>query len=234
MTQTEWLACADPQAMLDFLVGRGCSGRKLRLFACACCRRVIGRVEAQCLPAVEAAEAHADGELSDEQLRVRHGEASGGAGDSMANLSAAACLAPDPAQAARDASGYARSVLVEEASREAFSVAGVDDVLETLDGFADLARLREAEAQCSLLREIVGGPFGPPQDAARFAKEYDTIVALARAAYEERLPPEGTLDPARLAVMADALEEAGADAELLGHLRGPGPHVRGCWVLGLE
>jgi hypothetical protein len=28
------------------------------------------------------------------------------------------------------------------------------------------------------------------------------------------------------------LEEAGcSDARLLGHLRGPGPHARGCWSL---
>jgi hypothetical protein len=33
-------------------------------------------------------------------------------------------------------------------------------------------------------------------------------------------------------VLADALEESGcSDAEILRHLRGPGPHVRGCWVL---
>jgi hypothetical protein len=43
--------------------------------------------------------------------------------------------------------------------------------------------------------------------------------------------PEGTLDPTRLAALADAIEDAGCtDADLLGHLRGPGPHVRG--VLG--
>jgi hypothetical protein len=42
------------------------------------------------------------------------------------------------------------------------------------------------------------------------------------------------LDTVRLAVLADALEEAGcADPDLLGHLRGPGPHVRGCWAVDL-
>ena len=47
----------------------------------------------------------------------------------------------------------------------------------------------------------------------------------------DRPRPEGTLDPQRLLVLADALEEAGcANAEVLGHLRGPGPHVRGCWL----
>jgi hypothetical protein len=34
--------------------------------------------------------------------------------------------------------------------------------------------------------------------------------------------------------MPDALEDAGCtDADLLGHLRGPGPHVLGCWAVDL-
>jgi len=58
------------------------------------------------------------------------------------------------------------------------------------------------------------------------------VTALATAAYEERDLPAGTLDPDRLAVLADALEAADCDnADLLPHLRGPGPHVRGCWVI---
>ena len=60
-----------------------------------------------------------------------------------------------------------------------------------------------------------------------------TVPQLARAAYDRRLP-EGTLDPSRLILLADALEDAGCtDAELLGHLRSPGPHVRGCWAVDL-
>jgi hypothetical protein len=55
-----------------------------------------------------------------------------------------------------------------------------------------------------------------------------TVTQLARGVYVERLMPSGHLDPARLAVLADALEEAGAPAPLLEHLRSPGPHVRGC------
>jgi hypothetical protein len=37
-----------------------------------------------------------------------------------------------------------------------------------------------------------------------------------------------------LPILADALEEAGCSAtDILDHLRGPGPHVRGCWVVDL-
>lgn len=59
---------------------------------------------------------------------------------------------------------------------------------------------------------------------------------------EEFCPPcrgtgvidDGTLDPERLLVLADALEEADcSDAKILGHLREPGPHVRGCWCVDL-
>ena len=57
------------------------------------------------------------------------------------------------------------------------------------------------------------------------------VVSLAEAAYQERQLPSGELDPARLAVLADALEEAGADPVLLQHLRGPGPHARGCFAV---
>jgi hypothetical protein len=38
----------------------------------------------------------------------------------------------------------------------------------------------------------------------------------------------------RLAVLADALEDAGCtEATILDHLRGLGTHVRGCWPIDL-
>src|SRR5262249_5804004 len=46
MTEAEWLNCTNPRTMLEFLKGRA-RERKLRLFACACCRRVWHLMDAQ-------------------------------------------------------------------------------------------------------------------------------------------------------------------------------------------
>ncbi|MDY3552243.1 hypothetical protein R5W24_001323 [Gemmata sp. JC717] len=54
-----------------------------------------------------------------------------------------------------------------------------------------------------------------------------TAVALAGQMYESR-------DFGAMPVLADALQDAGCDsADILNHCRGPGPHVRGCWVIDL-
>jgi hypothetical protein len=93
-------------------------------------------------------------------------------------------------------------------------------------------RQEQERLQAQLLRDIFGNPF------RSFAVDPSwltpTVRALATAAYEQRSPPSSALDADRLAVLADALEEAGcADRNILGHLRDPGPHVRGCHVLDL-
>jgi hypothetical protein len=113
---------------------------------------------------------------------------------------------------------------------------GARDWASVRDKFEEQRMLRER-----LLRCIVGNPFrpAPAVDVACLDRQDSTVARLARACYDDRRLPAGTLDPARLAVLADALEDAGCgDAELFGHLRGPGPHVRGCWavdfVLGKE
>jgi hypothetical protein len=68
-----------------------------------------------------------------------------------------------------------------------------------------------------------------------FAPKWRTpdVVALATAAYDERRMPSGEFDPQRLAVLADALEEVGANEAIVTHLRSDGPHVRGCWAVDL-
>ncbi len=88
----------------------------------------------------------------------------------------------------------------------------------------------ERPALCHLLRDLFGNPCRPVVlDPAWLTPD---VAGLGRAAYEDRLLPGGELDPTRLAVLADALEEAGCNgADLLAHLRAPGWHVRGCWAV---
>ncbi len=55
-------------------------------------------------------------------------------------------------------------------------------------------------------------------------------VAMAHAAYEERMP-DGRLDPARLLVLSDAVEESGHGHKAAIALRIYGPKFRGFWVI---
>jgi hypothetical protein len=84
------------------------------------------------------------------------------------------------------------------------------------------------EVQADALRDIFG--YRPlPLDPSLLMWKGGTAAKFARAIYEDRDLPSGHLDAAPLAVLADMLEEAGcSDDQLLTHLRGPGPHVRGC------
>jgi hypothetical protein len=91
----------------------------------------------------------------------------------------------------------------------------------------------ERGGQAAFLRDIVGNPsravrIGP----ACLSWNEGAVLRLAQAAYEERQLPSGLLDNNRLAVLADALDEGGCDdAQILGHLRCGGEHVRGCHVV---
>jgi hypothetical protein len=85
-----------------------------------------------------------------------------------------------------------------------------------------------AADKAAMLRCLFGNPFRPATlDPAWLSADSRMVPRLAGAIYSGH-------SFERLAVLADALEEVGCtDAELIGHLRGPGPHVRGCWALDL-
>src|SRR5205085_1066071 len=82
----------------------------------------------------------------------------------------------------------------------------------------------ERQAQLHLLRDVVGNPFRPVAPDRSWMPE--NAVVLARSMYETR-------DFAAMPLLADLLEEAGCPAAVSEHCRGPGPHVRGCWVVDL-
>jgi hypothetical protein len=227
MTEPEWVSCTDPQEMLKGLPGP-VSDRKLRLFACACCRRLWGKLkDERSKEAVEVAEHYADGLADRKDLTRARSEARfaglaplRGRGFSWDGPGFVAwCTVRETVRAgAREAADtslwYASSRLVEG----------------TWIGGRDI--LQERARQVAVIRCVFGNPFRPvPPTRAWLTPD---VLTLAEAAYEQRSLPAGTLARARLAVLADALEEAGCTRqEVLSHLRSRGPHVRGCWAVDL-
>jgi hypothetical protein len=95
----------------------------------------------------------------------------------------------------------------------------------TDDSVRDEQTAAEYAILANVVRDIVGDPFRPV--ALDPAWRTEAVVGLAAGIYADR-----AFD--RLPDLADALEAAGcADAAVLTHCRGPGPHVRGCWVVDL-
>jgi hypothetical protein len=236
VTEAEWLAATDSEPMSVFL-RRATSDRKMRLFACACCRAVWPAfTEPSGRRSVDVAEQFADGLIDRPELRAAHAQAEAAgflellawrASDPVARIAAeAAAVDSATVHAALTAAGYPAQL---------WSGDPADQIhRDGPCGEGACAEYRRRAAD--LLRCIFGNPFriAPTVDSAWLIWQGGTAQQLARAVYKERHLPEGTLDPYRLALLADALEDAGcSDAALLGHLRGPGPHVRGCWALDL-
>jgi hypothetical protein len=100
------------------------------------------------------------------------------------------------------------------------------------DDMREAATLAHDAEHAGLVRCILGNPFRPV--AADPFWLTATVVSLAQAAYDNRILPAGTLDATRLAIPADALEDAGCtNSDILSHCRSEGLHVRGCWVVDL-
>jgi hypothetical protein len=226
MTEAEWLTCPEPEKLLRFLRGRP-SGRKLRLLAVACVRRQWHLLGPAARRVVEQAEAHADGSAPRPEIEV------GGTGPDprqTAEKAARYTAAADPAEAARGAASEA-SDAVAEGVIETTGANRHEIIRDEILVAANAAGVREGAHQADLIRDIFGNPFRP--GAVNPACRTPTVLALAQAAYDNRHLPAGTLDGARLAILADALEDVGADPAILDHLHGPGPQVRGYWVLDL-
>jgi hypothetical protein len=203
MTEAEWLACTDPKPMLDFLRGRATS-RKLRLLAADGCRRLWGLLAEPSRTAVGIAERYAEGQAGKAELK----EAFAGAWRAVREAG------PGPGLDAAHA--VAQSVYGRTST-----TATTAHYVARLTGRAD-----EMGHLCALVRCAFGNPFRPSRiDPSWPAWNGGTVVQLAQVIYDER-----AFD--RLPILADALEDAGChDAGILAHCRGPGSHVRGCWVV---
>jgi hypothetical protein len=252
MTENDWTNSTDPQAMLAFLQGSGrASERKLRLFAVACCRRIWHLlVHEISRDAVVVGERFADG-LATEGERDEVCQAADDVWALLPHAFDEDLLEDDPSFANAISAAGIPPYAAEEAAEA--PVAAVEDSADNLaahrpaakaTGWANAtgeepdaqAEALEQAAQARLVRCIFGNPFRPPPiiDPAWLLCNNGAVKRLAQAAYEERSLPAGTLDVARLAVLADALTDAGCtELALLEHLREPQSHVRGCWVVDL-
>jgi hypothetical protein len=225
MTEAEWLVNSDSLEMLSLLESSGRpSERKARLFVAAVCRRIWDLLEdGRSRGAVEVAERFADGLACARELEAAHAAAGARNRELVAwePLEEAASVAVD----------VCCPTAADVAFKAAMNARQARSAVEQPD-FSHCLWTGEEEAQCALLRCLFGNPFRPV--ALVRAWLTPSVTTLANAAYQERALPSGPLDPHRLAVLADALEEAGcADADILGHLRGRHLHVRGCWALDL-
>jgi hypothetical protein len=239
MTEAEWLACEDARAMVGY-AARPMSERQLKLFACACCRRVehlllfetsrtalvtVEEAAEGLIPEVDVGSAGC--EAHDTELRIE-AVIDGGESDEEVSDTIAQCGADGRAvlQAARAAAAIADSHLVRHSLPHVLGSTAAAAAWSTASGTYDpAAGLAEQKDQVRVLRDIFGNPFRP----VAFAPEWrtGTAVTLARQMYESR-------DFGAMAILADALQDAGCDSdEVLRHCREPGTHVRGCWVCDL-
>jgi hypothetical protein len=216
------------------------STRKARLFSVACCRRVWHLLDSPAdRRAVEVAEEVAEKKKRLTDLRVSHEAASitdlgpdpsplvPGQGWSYVSSAEWDCcyglwISPERRRVCR----VARWASTPTPWGSPESTANDARVLLSFRIGLDAAKAEE-QAQCGLLRDIIAPPICAAIQGAWVSSNGATVRGLAEAIYEER-----AFD--RLPILADALEDAGcSDDALLGHLRGPGLHVRGCWPLDL-
>ena len=242
VTEEKWLQCGSMQDMphnLDY-----CFGRCGVLFAAACCRSVWHLLRDESgRAAVLVAERYADGDATREELEAaeqRTYEAGETMFESMPDLAWKASPAWHAMWAAGSLTGAmsGRRPLSGAAHHVRHAIAWERVPVPGQRAGRDELMRAEAVRQWGLVLDIFGNPFRPVAlDAACLTP---AVVSLALAAWQDRVAPDPArpgwlvLDGQRLLILVDALAEAGCnDADLLAHLRGSGPHVRGCHAVDL-
>jgi hypothetical protein len=259
MTEAEWLACSDSAPMLAF-IRRGAAvlvdelptqserdavrrflqeslTRKLRLFACWCCRRIWKElVDKRSRKAVEMTEHFVDGLATEAQLLAAHEEAFQ-ARQEMSHTAVASCrlvnFHEEAFQAKQEMSTIRGNHIRYIAAHMAHGVSGYETVdvtaesAEVLVRIGTLGTLRRAQTeQAQALHCVLGNLFRPvaPDPGWRTSD----VTLLAQGIYDEHAFE-------RMSILADALQDAGCDnTDILSHCRDTStPHTRGCWVVDL-
>lgn len=226
MTETEWLAGADPATMLRQL-GRRASQRKRRLFGCASCGHIWELIaDERSRAAVQIAEQFADGLAGSAELTQARAAAKAVADEQaappyVAHWAAAACYC-----AAMQNAGNAMKAWHSAASAaqmQTLAQRGRSPMAEENLAATKAAWANELPRYAALLRDMFQ-LFPVRLDPAwRTA----TVLAVATHIYEERKFEN-------MPILADALEDGGCTSpDILNHCRQPGPHAKGCWCVDL-
>ena len=213
VTEAEWLASDDLLLVLETLepwaADEEVSDRKLRLFACACCRRMWHLLTDETRQhTVELAERYADGEATEEEIIDRRRMTFLGTEQDRGNepVVVRCCLMQGDIRG--DTYDYLMKILH-----------------ELLKPTVKPHLTEEGAAEAFLCRDIFGNPFNPVSFDPSWLTS--TVTALAQQMYDSR-------DFSAMPILADALQDANCDdPQILEHCRGLGPHVRGCWVCDL-
>ena len=212
MTEAEWLACDDPIDMLLVPPGKSASDRRVRLFLCGCCRRVWDVLSPDNRAAVEVAERFAAGIAAVDELRATERRSR-----MYRGVEEEEPLPEDQPPS------YWCDVAAWQVTREP-ALVPVGDVCDAARRVAgDRSGEWEEVVQARLLRCVLGDPFR----GLAFDPAWKTPAAVTLA---HVIDADRTFD--RTTELADLLAGAGCGHEdVLRHLRGPGPHTRGCWVI---
>ncbi len=260
MSEEEWLAAAHPDALLAYLHEKAIA-RKLRLFACACCRRIEHLLSfSEFIRAIEVSEQFADGQASDEERqraykvvedyvwshppehsRFRYSDFA--VIDAAGNWPVHIC---HPIESARRAAKSAREAMKRDPAYPTFLPAPELRITTIPVPSAELADYLRRSEKWKEAEDAVDAQFNAYGAAFQAAVLRDIFGNPFRPA---------TVDPAwltsdvvalaegiyadrafdRMPILADALQDAGCENEdILSHCRdASATHVRGCWVIDL-
>jgi hypothetical protein len=219
MTEAEWLEGIDPEPMLRHL-GSAVSDCKLRLYACAWGYDVWHLLtDARSREAILTAERYADGLAGAAELTAAFNAAQ----EAWKALPLVRCGRRDKWVKSQDGrrAKKAAAAVARDAADSTLSPRWAANPWRW-------GNARQRYALANHLRDLFGNPFRRRVvDAAWLAWNGRIVPKVTRAIYDG-----GNFD--HLPILADTLEEAGCtDSDILAHCRGPGSHVRGCWVLDL-
>jgi len=230
MRTREWYRCKDPVAMVRSVsyplaalppAEQALYLRRHRLFTLTAARPVLDRIDrADCYSAAEVALRLAEGTATESETVAADALLRAAWQESM---DAASHYFEAPAEVwAIPRLINVLALLLKQPDGASYNLVVPQSIVHPGDPIP-LLTPEETSQSCHLLREV----FGDRRWGIESSWRTSTAVAIAKDMYDSR-------DFAAMPLLADALEDAGcADERILDHCRGPGPHVKGCWVVDL-